>query len=64
MREIGALEEECDRAFIQVMRDLHTQSRDPLEIIAWREIYIYLEKCADACDNVAGSIERVIMKNS
>ena len=64
VREIGALEEECDRAFIQVMRDLHTQSRDPLEIIAWREIYIYLEKCADACDHVAGSIERVIMKNS
>lgn len=64
VREIGALEEECDRAFISVMRALHTESRDPLEIIAWREIYIYLEKCADACDNVAGSIERVVMKNS
>ncbi len=62
--EIGALEEECDRAFIKAMRDLHTQSHDPLEIISWREIYIYLEKCADACDNVAGSIERVVMKNS
>lgn len=62
--EIGNLEEECDRLFVSAMRALHTDGSDALEIIAWREIYIYLEKCADACEHVSDSIERVIMKNS
>ena len=34
------------------MYDLHNTCKDPLEVIAWREIYIYLEKCADACEHV------------
>ena len=46
------------------MRDLHTQSTDPLRIIAWREIYGYLEYCADACEHAADVVESVVMKNS
>lgn len=62
--EINALEEEGDRLFIASMRKLHTESSDPIEIIAWREIYIYLEKCVDACEHVADVIESVVMKNT
>ncbi len=62
--EINALEEEGDRLFISSMRKLHTDSTDPIEIIAWREIYIYMEKCIDACEHVADVIESVIMKNT
>lgn len=62
--EINALEEEGDRLFISSMRKLHTESTDPIEIIAWREIYIYLEKCVDACEHVADVIESVVMKNT
>ena len=62
--EINTLEEACDQQFIQAMRALHTDGSDPLEIIAWREIYIYLEKCADACEHVADTVESVVMKNS
>lgn len=62
--EINALEEEGDRLFISSMRKLHTESSDPIEIIAWREIYIYLEKCLDACEHVADVVESVIMKNT
>ena len=62
--EINSLEEKCDAQFIQAMRALHTDGSDALEIIAWREIYIYLEKCADACEHVADTIEHVVMKNS
>ena len=59
--EINALEEEGDRLFIDSMRRLHTEVTDPLEIIAWREIYNFLEKCCDACEHV---VESVIMKNT
>ena len=61
---INTMEEQADKLFIESMRRLHTTCTDPLEIISWREIYIYMEKCADACEHVSDSIERVIMKNS
>ena len=60
--EINALEEEGDRLFIDSMRSLHAEVTDPIKIIAWREIYVYLEKCCDACEHVADVVERVIMK--
>ena len=62
--EINALEEEGDRLFIDSMRRLHTEVTDPLEIIAWREIYNFLEKCCDACEHVADAVESVLMKNT
>ena len=62
--EINALEEEGHRLFIDSMRRLHTEVTDPLEIIAWREIYNFLEKCCDACEHVADAVESVIMKNT
>ena len=62
--EINALEEEGDRLFIDSMRKLHTEEEDPIQIIAWREIYSYLEKCADACEHAADVVESVVMKNS
>ena len=61
---INTLEEEADRLFINSMRTLHTTSTDPIEIIVWREILYYLEKCVDACEHVADTVESVVMKNS
>ena len=55
---------EGDRLFMTSMRRLHTEVTDPLEIIAWREVFIYLEKCCDACEHVADVVESVMMKNS
>lgn len=46
------------------MRRLHEEGADALHIIAWREIYDYLEKCADACEHVADGVESAVMKNS
>ena len=62
--EINDLEEQSDRLFMASMRRLHTECQDALHIIAWREIYIYLERCADACEHVADTVESVVMKNS
>ena len=61
---INTMEEQADKLFIDSMRRLHTTCTDPLEIISWREFYIYMEKCADACEHVADAVESVIMKNS
>ena len=61
---INDLEEESDKLFIESIRGLYTESDNPIRIIAWRDIYIYLERCADACEHVADVVESVIMKNS
>ena len=61
---INSLEEEADKLFMNSMRKLYAASEDPIRIIAWRDIYIYLERCADACEHVADVVESVIMKNS
>lgn len=61
---INALEEEADDLYVNNMRKLHKERRDPLHIIAWREIFDYLEKCADTCEHVADIVESVVMKNS
>lgn len=62
--EINRLEELGDDMYVECMRKLHTTSTDPLEIIAWREIYEFFEKCCDTCENVADIIESIIIGNS
>ncbi|HJA11780.1 MAG TPA: DUF47 family protein [Candidatus Mediterraneibacter merdipullorum] len=61
---INDLEEEADKLFMESIRGLYTEASDPLKVIAWRDIYIYLERCADACEHVADVVESVVMKNS
>lgn len=61
---INSLEEEADKLYIQCMYDLHSTSRDPMEVLAWRDIYTYLERCADTAEHIADSVESVIMKNA
>ena len=62
--KINTLEEDADKAFIYNMRKLHTTEENPFEIIIWRNVYHYLEQCADACEHVADVCERILMSNS
>jgi len=61
---INDLEEKGDHLYIEGMRALHTGGEDALTVIAWRDIYSYLERCMDACEHAADIVEAVIMKNS
>ena len=61
---INTLEEDADKIFISNMRTLHTTENDPLEIIIWRDIFRYLEQCADACEHVADAAEKAYMNNT
>ncbi|MGI5985550.1 MAG: DUF47 family protein [Clostridiales bacterium] len=61
--EINRLEEIGDDMYVKCMRDLHTSTTDPLEIIAWREIYEFFEICCDTCENVADIVEGITIGN-
>ena len=61
---INTIEGECDTIYIESMRELHTADLDPLYVISWRDVYSFLEFCADSVEQVAETVENIVMKNS
>lgn len=61
---INTIEGEADDFYIHAMRTLHTEGADPMTVIAWRDVYLFLELCADSCENVAELVSSIVMKNS
>lgn len=61
--EVNRLEELGDDFYVRCMRTLHTTEENPLNIIAWREIYDFFENCCDACENAADIIESIAIGN-
>jgi uncharacterized protein len=62
--EINRLEEEGDALYVNGVRNLYKTTTEPVELMIWTEIFRRLEKCCDACEDVANTIESIIMKNS
>jgi len=62
--EINHLEETGDALYVDSMRNLFQNSKDPVELMCWTEIFHRLERCADNCEDVANTIENIVMKNS
>lgn len=62
--EVNRLEEEGDALYINGVKNMYKTSTDPVELMVWTEIYRKLEKCCDACEDVANEIESIVMKNS
>ncbi|MBO7424878.1 MAG: DUF47 domain-containing protein [Clostridiales bacterium] len=64
--DVNTAEEECDALYLQASYNCHKNwdGKNPLDVIAWREIYSKLEECPDACEDVADTIEAVVMKNT
>ncbi len=62
--QVNAFEEEGDRLYVEAMRRLYTEEKDPVAIVSWTTMYNRLEKCCDCCEDVADAMEQVIMKNS
>jgi hypothetical protein len=64
--DVNAAEEECDVLYFQAAYNCRKNwdGKNPLDVIAWREIYAALEECADACEDVADTVEAVVMKNT
>lgn len=64
--DVNTAEEECDALYLQASYSCRKNwdGKNPLDVIAWREIYSMLEECSDACEYVADTIEAVVMKNT
>ena len=64
IRQVNEYENDGDRIYRNAVRNLFATEKDPIETQKWREFYHDMEKCFDACSDLAGSIERAAVKNS
>ncbi len=62
--EINRLENVGDQLLRRAVARLFSESRDPIHIMKWKEIYDYLEDALDRCEDVANVIEGVALEYS
>jgi len=62
--EINRLENVGDQLLRRAMARLFRESRDPIHVVKWKEIYDYLENAIDRCEDVANVIEGVALEYS
>lgn len=62
--EINRLENEGDRAYRHTLTTLFDSGLDPVTIIKLKDIITILEKCADAFEDLANTIETIAVKES
>ena len=63
-RQLKQLEEEGDRIKAQCVGDLFENSKDPIEVIKWKEIYEVLEGATDKLQDAATILETIILKTT
>ncbi len=61
--EINRLENEADLLSREAVADLFSGQHDFLDVIRWKEIYGRLESAADQCEDVANTIETIVLKS-
>ena len=62
--EVHRLENEGDQLARAAIADLFANSKDPIDVIKWNEIYKLLEATTDLSEDVADIIERIVVKHS
>ncbi|MGM7724698.1 DUF47 domain-containing protein [uncultured Metabacillus sp.] len=62
--EIKDIESKCDELLRVSIKQLFSTEKDAIKIIQRKEIYEMLEKVTDSCQDVANTIETIIMRNA
>ena len=61
--EVNRLENEADTISRQAVADLFSGRHDLLDVLRWKEIYGRLESAADDCEDVANTVEAIVLKS-
>lgn len=57
-------ERECDEIQRSSIKRLFLNEKDPIRLIKFKDLYEQFEEIADYCQNVANTIESIIMRNA
>jgi uncharacterized protein len=60
--EVNRLENTADNLLRDSLAALFQEQGDPIEVIKWKEIYETMEIVTDRCEDVANTIEGIILK--
>jgi uncharacterized protein len=61
--ELNRLENEADLISREAVADLFDGNHEVIDVLRWKEIYGRLESAADQCEDVANTIESIVIKN-
>lgn len=61
---VNTLEEEADQLYVDTIRGLYCNRLDPVETLAWTETFNRMERCCDFCEQVANTVQTIMMKNN
>ena len=62
--EINRLENEADTLAQLAIGKLFAESKDPIEVMKWKEIYDFVEGATDRCEDVANTLEAIVIKST
>lgn len=62
--KINDVESICDDLLRTSIKNLFHTEKDPIKIIQYKEIYEILEQVSDSCEDVADTLETIIMRNA
>ena len=62
--EVNEIENEGDKIYNSVIKNLFVKEQNPLEIIKWKDIISNMEATLDDCEDVANIIEGIVSKNA
>jgi hypothetical protein len=62
--EVNRLENEGDEILRSAVGRLFREAGDPLHVMKWKEIYEVLESATDRCEDVANTIEGVVLEHA
>lgn len=61
--EVNRIENQGDEIYRNAIQNLFLNEQNPIELIKWKEIYEYMEKSIDSCEDVANIVEGIVTKN-
>ncbi|CEH29835.1 hypothetical protein AM501_18620 [Aneurinibacillus migulanus] len=62
--KINDLESLCDDLLRVCIKELFKNEKDPIKIIQYKELYEIFESISDSCEDVADTLETIIMRNA
>ena len=63
--EVNDFEEEADQLYFHTIRDLYKNyANRPVFIMAWSNLFVRMERCIDACENVTDIMSTIALKNT
>lgn len=62
--EINRLENEADTVAQLAIGKLFAESKDPIDVMKWKEIYDFVEGATDRCEDVANTLEAIVIKST